>query len=127
MKAVKGSRAPGASRRPSGEGSTPHVREVLLRLDHLRASVREVARAYLANVEHDILEIREAVGGVKHNVGRKPKLRRDVLDRMGELVDDVTLKPHKGRRSDLKKVEKVVRGLQRLVAKHTMAEPRSRG
>lgn len=127
MKAAQGARPPGASRRSSGAGPSAHSREVLLRLEHLRASVREVARAYLANLEHDILEIREAVGGVKGGGGRKPTLRRAAMERMSEMLDDVTLKPHKGRRNDLKKVEKVIRGLQRLVAKQTMPNSRSRG
>jgi hypothetical protein len=108
-------------------GSAQSVRELVLRLDHLRASAREVARAYLANLEHDIIEIRDAVTGGKSGTGRKPKIRRNVVERMNDMIDEVRLKPQKGRRSDLKKVEKVVRTFQRLVTKHTMPESRSRG
>jgi hypothetical protein len=86
-----------------------------------------VARAYLANLEHDIIEIRDAVTGGKSGTGRKPKIRRNVVERMNDMIDEVRLKPQKGRRSDLKKVEKVVRTFQRLVTKHTMPESRSRG
>jgi hypothetical protein len=46
---------------------------------------------------------------------------------MNDIIDEVRLKPQKGRRSDLKKVEKIVRLFQRLVTKHTMPESRSRG
>jgi hypothetical protein len=127
MKAPRSGRAKPASPRASAASHVPPSRELLLRLDHLRSSVREVARAYLANLEHDILEIRAAVGGVKDGGGRKPTLRRAAMERMSEMLDDVTLKPHKGRRNDLKKVEKVIRGLQRLVARQTMPNSRSRG
>jgi hypothetical protein len=127
MKAPKRARATPPSRRAAVTGLAPSSRELMLRLDHLRSSAREVARAYLANLEHDIIQIREAVGGVKDGGGRQSKLRRDVIDRMSDLVDDVALKPHKGRRGDLKKVEKIIRELQRLVAKHVMTEPRSSG
>jgi hypothetical protein len=108
-------------------GSAQSVRELVLRLDHLRASVREVVRAYLANLEHDIIEVRDAVAGGKTGAGRKPKLRRNVVERMSDMVDDVRLKPQKGRRSDLKKVEKIIRNFQRLVTKITVPESRSRG
>jgi hypothetical protein len=46
---------------------------------------------------------------------------------MSDMVDDVRLKPQKGRRSDLKKVEKIIRNFQRLVTKITVPESRSRG
>lgn len=115
--------SPGASRRPTVRPQTPQ-REVLLRLDHLRAAIRELARSYLANLEHDIIEIRETIGSAKTALGRKAMLR--AMDRIGDVLDDLTLKPHKGRRSDLKKVEKAIRIVQRLLAKQTMAVSRSR-
>src|SRR5262245_17012451 len=112
-----------AAARRVGTGVEPAMRELLVRLDHLRSSVREVVRAYLANLEHDIIEIRATVGSVKDHGGTS-KLRREVMDRMSEMLDEAALKPHKGRRSELKKVEKIIRELQRSVAKHLMAEPR---
>lgn len=110
-------------RPPTGRRPTPQ-REVLLRLDHLRAVIREIARSYLANLEHDIIEIRETLGSAKTAHGRKAMLR--AVDRIGEVLDDLTLKPHKGRRSDLRKVEKAIRVLQRVLAKQTMAVSRGR-
>lgn len=112
------------SRRPATVRSQTPQREVLLRLDHLRAVTREIARSYLANLEHDIIEIRETVGSARTALGRKAVLR--AVDRIGEVLDDLTLKPHKGRRSDLKKVEKAIRILQRLLARQTMAVSRRR-
>jgi putative ubiquitin-RnfH superfamily antitoxin RatB of RatAB toxin-antitoxin module len=116
--------ATGKARRASAGPLAAPRREVLLRLDHLRSATREIARSYLANLEHDIIEIRETVGSAKTPDGHKATLR--AIDRMGEVLDDLMLKPHKGRRSDLKKVEKAIRTLQRVIAKQGTAGPGSR-
>lgn len=116
--------SPKPPRRTSpGRQATPQ-REAQLRLDHLRAMTRDIARSYLANLEHDIIEIRETIGNAKTAKGRKAMLR--AVDHIGEVLDDLSLKPHKGRRGDLKKVEKAIRVLQRILAKQTMAVSRSR-
>lgn len=112
------------SRRAAAGRLTTPQRDVLLRLDHLRSMAREIARSYLANLEHDIIEIRETVGSAKTPDGYKATFR--AIGRMGEVLDDLTLKPHKGRRSDLKKVEKAIRTLQRVIAKQDAADPGSR-
>ncbi len=118
-------RAPAAA--TSGRASVQRLvaprREVLLRLDHLRSTTREIARSYLANLEHDIIELRETVGSATTPDGHKATLR--AIDRMGEVLDDLALKPHKGRRSDLKRVEKAIRALQRMIAKRDSANPGS--
>lgn len=116
---------PAAERRDAAARLPSLQRELLLRLDHLRSATRDIARSYLANLEHDIIEIRETVASATDGDGRKAKLRRSAVDRMGEVLDDVTLKPHKGRRSDFKRVEKAIRTLQRVLAKQAM--PGSRG
>ncbi|MEW6683795.1 MAG: hypothetical protein AB1451_12870 [Nitrospirota bacterium] len=118
-----GRRAAKVRRAASGRLTAPQ-RDVLLRLDHLRSMAREIARSYLANIEHDIIEIRETVGSTKTPDGYKATFR--AIGRMGEVLDDLTLKPHKGRRSDLKKVEKTIRTLQRVIAKQDAADPGSR-
>jgi hypothetical protein len=114
--------AAGKVRRASLPRIASPQREVLLRLDHLRSATREIARSYLANLEHDIIELRETVGSATTPDGQKATLR--AIDRMGDVLDDLALKPHKGRRSDLKKVEKTIRALQRMIAKRD-AEPGS--
>lgn len=118
-------RRPAASkvRRASWPRLASPQREVLLRLDHLRSATREIARSYLANLEHDIIELRETVGSATTPDGEKAALR--AIHRMGEILDDLSLKPHKGRRSDLKKVEKAIRVLQRLIEKQDAASPGS--
>jgi len=103
----------------SGPQAAPQ-RELLLRLDHLRSATREVARSYLSNLEHDIIELRESVASAKTPDGRKATLR--AINRMSDILDDLTLKPHKGRRSDLKRVEKAIRTLQRVIAKQGAAD-----
>ncbi len=113
-----------AVRRASSGRLVVPQRELLVRLDHLRSATREVARAYLTNLEHDIIEIRETVASAKTPDGNKATFR--AIGRMGEVLDDLTLKPHKGRRSDLKKVEKTIRTLQRVISKQGTAAPGTR-
>ena len=112
-----------ARRASSGRLSAPQ-RELLVRLDHLRSATREIARAYLANLEHDIIELREAVASATTPDGHKATVR--AIGRMGEVLDYLTLKPHKGRRGDLKRVEKAIRTLERVIAKQGTADPGSR-
>jgi hypothetical protein len=112
------------TRRASSGRLVAPQRELLVRLDHLRSTTREIVRSYLANIEHDIIELRETVASAKTPDGHKATLR--ALDRMGEILDDLALKPHKGRRSDLKKVEKAIRTLQRVISKRGAADPGSR-
>jgi len=128
MKAATRKRAKGpaiakAPRAASGRLTAPQ-RELLVRLDHLRSATREIARAYLANLEHDIIELRETVASAKTPDGNKATLR--AINRMADVVDDLALKPHKGRRSDLKRVEKAIRTLHRVVSKQGTANPGSR-
>jgi len=128
MKAATRKRAKGpaiakAPRAASGRLTAPQ-RELLVRLDHLRSATREIARAYLANLEHDIMELREPVASAKTPDGNKATLR--AINRMADVVDDLALKPHKGRRSDLKRVEKAIRTLHRVVSKQGTANSGSR-
>jgi hypothetical protein len=125
MKAATRKRAKGpaiakARRTASGRLTAPQ-RELLVRLDHLRSATREIARAYLANLEHDIIELRETVASAKTPDGNKATLR--AITRMADVVDDLALKPHKGRRSDLKRVEKAIRTLHRVIFKQGAADP----
>lgn len=122
-KPAKGPAVAKVRRAAPGRLTAPQ-RELLVRLDHLRSATREIARAYLANLEHDIIELRETVASAKTPDGNKATLR--AINRMADVVDDLALKPHKGRRSDLKKVEKAIRTLHRVVSKQGTANPGSR-
>lgn len=96
---------------------TPHQKEFMARLQHLRSTASDVARSYLSNLEHDILEIMDVAAGRRDPEGKKNRIKPDVLEQMSEALDKLSVKPEKGRRKDLKKIEGVVETMMRRVFK----------
>jgi hypothetical protein len=76
------------------------AREMLvLELRRLRAMFSEIAERYVANTEGEIVAVIEAIEG-------KPLAPARVAA-MLKLVRDLTVKPRKGRRKDLARIENV--------------------
>jgi hypothetical protein len=81
-------------------------------LQDLRAELRESASSYAARLDAEIERVRQAVetaGG--NSSGAKIRDLRDMLT----LLRNRQLKPDKGRRKDLKKIESVVNDLTMLI------------
>jgi hypothetical protein len=93
-------------------------REVFLRLQQLRSSTRKVARTYVANIEREIAGISVALGATRPRRRTGKSVSPEALVRSLDLFDQVRLKPEKGRRKDLKKIEQLVTALQRALAKN---------
>jgi hypothetical protein len=85
--------------------------QVLLGLGHLRGAFRESVEAHAARVEGEISSIAQAVRTAARDArgpgGPRRRVRRD-LEAMGALLDELRLKPAKGRRKDLRRVEDLV-------------------
>jgi hypothetical protein len=84
-------------------------------LDQLRGLLRESVRAYSAKLEAEIVRVREALGEEARK--RKPTSPhfKDARD-IGTLVRNLDVKPEKGRRRDLKKIESLVEDIAQLIA-----------
>lgn len=82
-------------------------RELVIRLQHLRSVAREAASAYLSNLEHRILEVIDYLNAAGNN-GKSYKLKPGTMKTMMKTVDKLKLKPEKGRRKDLKRIERAV-------------------
>lgn len=95
----------------------PVEKDFMARLQHLRSTASDVARAYLSNLEHDILEIMDGVAGRRDPEGKKKRVKLDVFDQMIEALDKLSIKPEKGRRKDLKKIENAVEIIRRRIYK----------
>ena len=89
-------------------------KDAVLRLQGLRSAAKSSARAYLANVEHAILEI---IDGVNDGVAKKQTIKPSVLEQIIEILDATSLKPEKGRRKDLKHIDHALEAIERLLAK----------
>jgi hypothetical protein len=89
-------------------------KELLAQLQHLRSETKEISRLYVANLQRDIVQLIEflnekAASGTKNSRKIDP-----VLSQMKEKLDAITLKPEKGRRKDLRRIESVVRSMQKI-------------
>jgi hydroxylamine reductase (hybrid-cluster protein) len=90
-------------------------KEALLRLQHLRSAAREVARQHLANMERDIVELADLVKNAKSGSRKGKNLSLSRLEHMITLLDNLSIKPEKGRRKDLKRIEEALEEVRETV------------
>src|SRR5262245_57273715 len=91
-------------------------KELLAQLQHLRTEVREISRLYVANLQRDIVQLIDFLSD-NHTTGNgNPKSSRanPILSRMKETLDGINLKPEKGRRKDLRRIEQAVRSMRKI-------------
>jgi hypothetical protein len=103
-------------KRPQKRTETSPVRVLEAELAALRQDLRATMRAYAARLEIDLAESAAAVGSTKAT----ETLSRERLHKIRELMITVRnrkLKPEKGRRKDLRKIDALIRDL------HSMTHP----
>ena len=81
-------------------------KELLAQLQHLRTEAKEISRLYVANLQRDIVQLIDFLN-------EKPAPKAAFL-LMKEKLDGINLKPEKGRRKDLRRIEDVVRSLHKI-------------
>ncbi len=85
-------------------------RELVARLDHLRSEVREICDAYVENIDAEITTLANFLEGSTEV--RSPEDRKArTLKKWITVLDEMRIKPRKGRRKDLKRVDEAVRKL----------------
>jgi hypothetical protein len=75
-------------------------------LAHLRSEARQTTRAYLANLERDIVKVTDFVHDCQNSKSKNGAAKR--ILQIQEVLDNLEVKPEKGRRKDLKRIEKTV-------------------
>jgi hypothetical protein len=113
MKPNKETNEKAAKAKKSPDELTAPQKECLARLQHLRSVTQETAQTYLTNLEHDLLEISDFVKGG----GKRSKLNRAAIEGLTGILDQLSLKPEKGRRKDLRKIEQAIEAMRKLVLK----------
>lgn len=113
MRSKDASDARSAVAKRAPEKLTDQQKECLARLHHLRSMTQEAVHTYLTNVEHDLLEIIDLVTGAS---GR-PMLNRATLRELTAILDQLSVRPEKGRRKDLRKIERAIEAMRKLVFK----------
>ena len=82
-------------------------KELLAQLQHLRTEAKEINRLYMANLQRDIVQLIDFVNDEK-------PIQRATFLQMKEELDGMNLKPEKGRRKDLRRIENVVRSMRKI-------------
>lgn len=91
-------------------------KELQTQLAYLRQSAKEIARIHADNLGHDLAELADAA----RELARKHGCRKDTLRLLEQLIaitDRVTLKPVKGRKKDLARIEKAIVRMDRVMAR----------
>ncbi len=83
-------------------------------LDFLRKTFRDCVDVYAARLDNDLVQVREAVIEQAKNPKSSPSRIRDFRD-MLTLCRTLDLKPGKGRRKDLKKIDLLIEELLSMV------------
>jgi hypothetical protein len=80
-------------------------------LNNLRSTSKELCRTISSNIERDIIEAIEMAGAAPAKGGRK-KNRKSDLAKATSILERLTIKSEKGRRGDLKRIEKAMRAVK---------------
>ena len=90
-------------------------KELLAQLQHLRLEAKEISRLYAANLQRDIVQLIEFLNESQiQPSGKNSRGMNLQLSRMKEMLDGINLKPEKGRRKDLRKIESAVRSMRKI-------------
>jgi arginyl-tRNA synthetase len=91
------------------------LKPVAEELTFLRRNFRELIATYGANIEGDIARLQAAVSEAAASKRKLPASRVPELRDMLMMLRNFDVKPAKGRRRDLKKIENLVEDLQAIV------------
>ncbi len=91
-------------------------KELLAQLQHLRTEAKDISRVYLANLQRDIVQLIDFLNEAQNHAGRQKSSRAANLKllRMRKTLDAITVKPEKGRRKDLRRIEQAVRSMRKI-------------
>ena len=89
-------------------------KELQTQMAYLRQSAKEIARIYADNLGHDMLELADAARELVRKQGGRKGTRR-AIEQLIAVTDKITLKPVKGRKKDLTRIEKAVARMNRVL------------
>ncbi len=80
-------------------------------LNNLRSTSKELCRTISSNIERDIIEAVELITAAPAKGGRKKNKKPDFA-KATSILERLTIKSEKGRRGDLKRIEKAMRAVK---------------
>src|SRR5712691_386959 len=84
-------------------------KELVAQLQHLRTETKEISRLYVANLQRDIVQLIDFL-----NEGQNSRRGNSQLSKMKETLEGINVKPEKGRRKDLRRIEQAVRSMRKI-------------
>ena len=89
-------------------------KELLAQLQHLRTEAKEIGRLYVANLQRDIVQLIEFLNEKPASKTTSARNIDPILTQLKEEVDGLNVKPEKGRRKDLRRIEDAVRSMRKI-------------
>jgi hypothetical protein len=102
-------------KRPAPAKSRVQAERLTAELDGLRASLIEMLDRYRLKLEAELIQIEDAVRGGPSYIGRAKPLPSRVTAAMLKRVQELEIKPHKGRAKDLARLQDLVADLIELL------------
>ncbi len=87
-------------------------KDLICRLEHLRVEANQVCEAYLANLDGDINTLIDFLDGTS-DVRTKADVKAATMETWSATLEGVGLKPAKGRRKDLRRVDDTIKALMK--------------
>ena len=89
--------------------ASPHLRDDLVAgLHHLRSEAKEISRMHAANLQRDMVQLIDCISDPSN------RQLRSKYARMKKTLDQIHVRPEKGRRKDLRRIEQAIRALMKL-------------
>ena len=89
-------------------------KELLAQLQHLRTEAKEISRLYVANLQRDIVQLIDFLNENQTGAAKKSRTANPIFVQMKETLDTINVKPEKGRRKDLRRIEQAVRSMRKI-------------
>lgn len=100
--------------KPAGSGKRTGL---LAKVEHLRSIINEISRVLIANWERDISGLIDLINSLNTVKKGAKKIKPAELEKAEALLSKLSVKPEKGRRSDLKKIEKTLEKMKEILGK----------
>src|SRR5213594_3712266 len=89
-------------------------KDLLIQLQHLRTETKEISRLYVANLQRDIVQLIDFLNEKPSGSAKDSRTANPIFLQMKETMDTMNLKPEKGRRKDLRRIEQAVRAMRKI-------------
>jgi len=95
--------------------TNPRLRkDLVIGLEHLRSETKEISRLYVANLQRDLVQLIDFINAVGTGKPNSQRHLSSTLALMKQTLDEITIKPEKGRRKDLRRIEQAIRSMMKL-------------